>query len=68
MERVINQIKKRMAERSVTGYALAKATGMSFAQTYRIIGGKNTNIRQLKQVCEALGLELTTRPKAYESK
>ena len=59
MEKIIKQIKKRMAERSVTGYAIAKATGMSFAQVYRVLRGENTSIKCVQVICKAVGLRLS---------
>lgn len=59
MEQILQEIKKAMAERSVTGYAIAKATGMSFAQVYRVLRGENTSIKCVQDICKAVGLHLT---------
>ena len=59
MEQILQEIKRAMAERSVTGYAIAKATGMSFAQVYRVLRGDNTSIKCVKDICKAVGLRLT---------
>lgn len=59
MEQIMQEIKKTMAERSVTGYAIAKATGMSFTQVYRVLRGENTSIKCVQDICRALGLRLT---------
>lgn len=48
-----------MAERSLTGYAIAKATGMSFAQVYRVLKGENTSVNCVQDICKAVGLNLT---------
>lgn len=55
----MQEIKKAMAERSMTGYALAKATGMSFAQVYRVLRCENTSVKVVQDICRALGLNLT---------
>lgn len=59
MEQILQEIKKAMAERSMTGYAIAKATGMSFAQVYRILRGDNTSVKCMQDICKAVGLRLT---------
>lgn len=69
MEQILQEIKKAMTERNMTGYALAKATGMSFTQVYRILRGDNTSIKCVQDICRALGLRLTvTKYGNYESK
>lgn len=69
MEQILQEIKKAMTERNMTGYALAKATGMSFAQVYRVLRGENTSIKCVQDICRALGLRLTvTKYGNYESK
>ena len=48
-----------MTERSMTGYAIAKATGMSFAQVYRVLRGENTSVSCVQDICRVLGLRLS---------
>ena len=68
MEQIMQEIKRAMAGRSMTGYAIAKATGMSFAQVYRILQGGNTSIKCVQDICRALGLRLTvTKASNYAS-
>ena len=59
MEQILQEIKKAMTERSMTGYAIAKATGMSFAQVYRVLRGENTSVSCVQDICRVLGLRLS---------
>lgn len=68
MEQIMQEIKKAMAERGLTGYAIAKATGMSFAQVYRILRGYNTTVKCVQDICRVMGLHLTvTKTSNYET-
>ena len=68
MEQIMQEIKRAMAGRSMTGYAIAKATGMSFAQVYRVLRGDNTSVKCVQNICMALGLRLTvTKTSNYAS-
>ena len=67
----MQEIKKAMTERSMTGYALAKATGMNFAQVYRVLRGENTSVKVVQDICKAVGLTLSVTKERvcnYESK
>ena len=69
MEQILQEIKKAMTERSMTGYAIAKATGMSFAQVYRVLRGENTSVNCVQDICKAVGLNITvTKASNYEVK
>lgn len=64
MSKMIEQIRKAVQASSKTRYRLSKESGVSEAQLSRLVNGKRgLSADNLERLADALGLEITIRPK-----